>query len=333
MPHRAVVRLVKDTNYIDIRADDCFLQFAPVSFDASTFEIWGALLNGARLALYSGSVVDPNLLNREIADNNVTILWLTAALFHLVGTRYGSMLRPLRVLLAGGDVLNPEVVNAVLDAHPGLVLINGYGPTENTTFTCCHRMSSEVRPHSTVPIGKPITGTQVHILDEHRNPVQVGRVGELYVSGKGVALGYLEATEAFFSDASIAEGLIYRTGDLVKETLGGVIEFIGRTDNQVKIRGYRVALEDVESSLLQLSEVDSVAVMPQKSSMSEHHLVAYLQPKANVEISAEQIKRELGKAVPPYMVPDVIEFCSELPINKNGKINRAQLGRSAQPRR
>lgn len=333
VPHRAVVRLVKDTNYIDIGVDDCILQFAPVSFDASTFEIWGALLNGARLALYSDSVVDPNLLNREIADNKVTILWLTAALFHLVGTRYESMLRPLRILLAGGDVLNPEVVNTVLDAHPDLVLINGYGPTENTTFTCCHRMSSEVRPRATVPIGRPITGTQVHILDEHRKPVQVGQIGELYVSGRGVALGYLEATETFFFDVSIAEGLIYRTGDLVRETPDGVIDFIGRTDNQVKIRGYRVALEDVESSLLQLSQVDSVAVLPEKSSMSEHHLVAYLQPKANVETSAAQIKHDLGKSVPPYMVPDVIEFCSELPINRNGKINRAQLGKFAQERR
>jgi len=329
VPHRAVVRLVKDANYVDIGARDCFLQFAPVSFDASTFEIWGALLNGASLVLYSGSILDPNLLSREISDNKVTVLWLTAALFHLVGTRYVSMLRPLRTLLAGGDVLNPEVVNTVLDAHPGLILINGYGPTENTTFTCCHRMSNETRPHTTVPIGKPITGTDIHILDVNRDPVQIGQIGELYVSGNGVALGYLEDADTFFFDSTIAKGLIYRTGDLVMETPNGDMEFIGRTDNEVKIRGYRVSVEHVENSLMQLSQVDSVAVVPKKSSISEHHLIAYLQPKPNIEITPEQIKRALSNVVPPYMVPDVIEICSTLPISKNGKINRAQLSEMA----
>jgi non-ribosomal peptide synthetase component F len=189
VPHRAVARLVLDSNYITITPEDRILQHSTPSFDASTFEIWGALLNGANLVLYTSPVLDPNLLKRHIRDDGITIMWLTAAVFHLFVQDCIDALRPLKVLLAGGDVLRPEVVRAALEQIDGLTLINGYGPTENTTFTCCHVMTRANPPGDSVPIGAPITGTEVFILDDDRRPVVPGRIGELYTAGRGVALG------------------------------------------------------------------------------------------------------------------------------------------------
>ena len=334
VPHRAVIRLVKRTNYIEIAAEDRILQFAPTSFDASTFEIWGALLNGACLVLYPGATLDPNLLVRQIRDNGVTILWLTAALFHLIATRYMVALRTVKVLLAGGDVLQPKLVNKVLDEVPGITLINGYGPTENTTFTCCHRMTVENRPTSCVPIGKAITGTSLHVLDSLRRPVADGESGELFVSGAGVALGYLNhssGSSAFFADARIADGLIYRTGDMVRVNAAGEVEFEGRWDNQVKIRGFRVSLEEIQANILKLPHITDVVVLLQKSESGDQQLVAYMQLATQQSMSVAEIRRALAVELPRYMIPDVIHLDVDLPINRNGKLDRARIRDAAAP--
>jgi amino acid adenylation domain-containing protein len=328
VPHRAVTRLVVATNYIQIAETDVILQFSPVSFDASTFEIWGALLNGASLALYSTPIPDPNVLRADIHEYGVTILWLTAALFHLIGHKYIEALRPLRILLAGGDVLSPQVVNKVLDALPGITLINGYGPTENTTFTCCHRMTTANRPPlDGVPIGKPITGTEVFILDEELQPVPPGEVGGLFAAGKGVALGYLNDNggERFFHDERICSGLIYRTGDLVRENPSGEIEFVGRTDHQVKIRGFRISLEEVKLSILKIKGVVDAIVLPHKEEAGDQLLVAYIRTQQGCELSAAQAKRRLAEFLPRYMVPDTIVLRADLPITRNGKLDRTSL--------
>lgn len=324
VPHRAICRLVIDTNYIQIEPSDGILQLAPPSFDASTFEIWGALLNGATLVPYSGSGLDPNLLKNDIEENGVTILWLTAGLFHLVTDKFIEVLTPLRVLLAGGDVLNPKYVNKVLDYFEKITVINGYGPTENTTFTTCHVMTRGNKPVNNVPIGKAISGTKTHLLDEFMQTVKKGHVGELYTSGNGVALGYLNdkiENNCFFYDDQIASGLIYRTGDLVKENVNAELEFVGRKDNQIKIRGYRVSLEEVKTSLVELDYVTDAIVVAKKYETGDQILVAYIQTKEYYEFDIKEMKKQLGLHMPQFMIPSQFILCSKLPINSNGKID------------
>jgi len=328
VPHRAVTRLVIETNYIKISPNDAILQFSTPSFDASTFEIWGALLNGATLVLYTGAVLDPKLFKRHVIDHNVTILWLTAALFHLFADKWIDALRPLKVLLAGGDVLRPDMVRKVIDHIDGITLINGYGPTENTTFTCCHVMTKENKPDDTVPIGLPITGTGVLILDEKRRKTGPGEIGELYATGRGVALGYLNANSddnPFFHDAALDQGLIYKTGDLVRIDGQGLIQFVGRKDSQVKLRGYRISLEEVRKRLIQISAVKEAAVTCQKVVGGDQLLVAYLQTEENQTLEIKDVKNYLKDHVPPYMIPDKILIGTTLPINSNGKIDSKKL--------
>ncbi len=329
VPHRAVARLVMNTNYVSIEPDDRILQLAPPSFDASTFEIWGALLNGATLIPYSGKTMDPNQLRGDLRENGITILWLTAALFSLVAERAIDSLRSLRILLAGGDVLNPRYVNKVLEHIPGITVINGYGPTENTTFTCCHVMTSSNRPKDGVPIGRPITGTQVHVLDDARRPVPKGEVGELYASGAGVALGYLneQRGNAFFVDEALAPGLIYRTGDLVKEDANGELHFLGRRDSLVKVRGHRVSLEEVRTHLVRLDDVIDAVVVKKDLPLGDQILVAYVRNKEGSDIDARTIRRRLAEQIPNYMIPSQFVFDHALAINDNGKIDRSQIRR------
>ncbi len=327
VPHRGVARLVMNTNYVSIKPQDRILQLAPLSFDASTFEIWGALLNGATLIPYSGATMDPNQLKRDIYDNGITILWLTAGLFSLIADKAIDALRPLRILLAGGDVLNARYVNKVLECIPGITVINGYGPTENTTFTCCHAMTIGNKPNGSVPIGKPITGTRVHVLDEMRRPVVRGAVGELCASGEGVALGYLNEQhgDAFFVDETIAPGLLYKTGDLVKEGENGEFEFIGRRDTLIKVRGYRVSLEEVRTQIVGLPDVIDAVVVKKDLPLGDQVLVAYVRKREGSDIDGKTIRRRLVEQIPSYMIPSQFIFDAALAINENGKIDRMKI--------
>jgi len=327
VPHRAVTRLVMDTNYVSIQRHDRILQLAPPTFDASTFEIWGALLNGATLISYSGRTMDPNRLKHDIRENGITILWLTAALFSLIADKAIDALRSLRVLLAGGDVLNSRYVNKVLEHIPGITVVNGYGPTENTTFTCCHVMTSSNKPNGSVPIGKAIRGTRVHILDEQRKPVPIGAAGELYASGEGVALGYLNERhgDAFFADETLAPGLIYRTGDLVKEEENGDLHFIGRRDSLVKVRGHRVSLEEVRTHVVRGEDVVDAVVVKKDLPSGDQILVAYVRRKEGSDLDAKTLRRRLAEQIPGYMIPSQFVFDHALTINVNGKIDRANI--------
>jgi amino acid adenylation domain-containing protein len=327
VPHRGVVRLVKDTNYISIERHDRILQLAPPSFDASTFEIWGALLNGATVVPYSGKTLDPNRLKSDIRENGITILWLAAALFSLVADKAIEALRPLRVLLAGGDVLNARYVNKVLEYVPGITVINGYGPTENTTFTCCHVMTSRNKPDASVPIGKPIVGTRVHILDDLLKPVSAGAVGELYASGAGVALGYLNEQhgDAFFVDETIAPGLIYRTGDLVTEAENGELRFVGRRDSLVKVRGHRVSLEEVRTHIVRSDDVLDAVVVKKDLPLGDQILVAYVRKKQGSDIDSKTMRRRLAEQLPGFMIPSRFVFDQALAINVNGKLDRTKI--------
>ncbi|HEX8904048.1 MAG TPA: amino acid adenylation domain-containing protein, partial [Longimicrobiaceae bacterium] len=225
--HRAVVRLVRGADYADLGADEVILQAAPVSFDASTLEIWGALLNGGRLVLYTGGAASVDELGAALVRHGVTTLWLTAGLFQVMVEERLDDLRGLRQLLAGGDVLAVEQVRKVRERFPSIRLIDGYGPTENTTFTCCHTIGGEW-DGGPIPIGTPISNTRVYVLDAALNPVPAGVPGELYAGGDGVARGYLNrpalTAERFVPDPFSATpgARMYRTGDRVRWTDVGV---------------------------------------------------------------------------------------------------------------
>ncbi|WP_254705753.1 non-ribosomal peptide synthetase [Streptomyces vilmorinianum] len=334
VPHRAVLRLVTEPNFLTIGPDDVMLQFAPIAFDASTLEIWAPLLNGARLAVHPA--FDPTLdqLADTVEAEGVTVMWLTAGLFHQMVEGPLHRLTGVRRLLAGGDVLSVPHVNKALAALPGCRIVNGYGPTENTTFTCCHVMTEEVDT-DTVPIGRPVTGTTVLVLDEQGRPVADGETGELYAGGEGVALGYLGrpdlTAERFVTDPTAsagspdarAGGTYYRTGDLVRRRADGVLEFLGRVDNQVKIRGFRVEPGEVEAALLARPEISDAAVIAQEHARMGRRLVAFY--VSDQGLSVPELRGGLARTLPPYLVPGAFVRMTALPLTPNGKVDRAAL--------
>lgn len=255
-------------------------------------------------------------------------MWLTAGLFHLVARRFVGMLAGLRVVLAGGDVLSAAAIGAVFDAFPSITVINGYGPTENTTFTCCHVMTADRRPTGTVPIGRPIAGTDVRILDAALREVPDGEEGELCASGLGVALGYLnapDATRAAFVDCPATGSRFYRTGDRARRRADGVIEFLGRSDRLVKIRGYRVSLDELQSVLAGIPGVEEALVKVSEEATGEKRLSAIVQSgRAEPDMKA-YVRRELAQRVPPFQIPDDIRIFQHIPLNANGKLDRHRL--------
>jgi len=328
--HRNVVRLVKSTNYASFAADEIFLQSATISFDASTFEIWGSLLNGARLALMPPGCASLGELGQAIKRFEVTTLWLTAGLFHLMVDNHLDDLQDVRQLLAGGDVLSVPHVQKVLAELKGCRLINGYGPTENTTFTCCYSIDDPDSLTGSVPIGRPISNTSVYILDGCMNPVPVGVRGELYIGGDGVARGYLDRpalnAERFVPDpfSQVSGASLYRTGDLVRYRANGEIEFIGRMDTQVKVRGFRIELGEIESALAEHPTVREAVVVARKDN-GDKHLAAYLVPAAGVTLSIEDLREFLRGKLPDHMVPSVFVVLESLPLSPTGKVDRGAL--------
>jgi amino acid adenylation domain-containing protein len=327
--HRAVVRLIRGGGFADLGSDEAFLQLAPVSFDAATLEIWGPLLNGGRLVLFPRSPSVHDALGTVIAQYRVTTLWLTAGLFHEVVDSDIDALRPLRQLLAGGDVLSPAHVNRVLTELPDCTLINGYGPTENTTFTCCHRLAMSVPPGGSVPIGQPVAGTRVYVLDAGLRLVPPGVSGELFAGGDGLARGYLRrpnlTAERFipspFCDRDGTPGeRLYRTGDRVRLRPDGALEFLGRVDGQVKIRGFRVEPGDVEAALSAHPAVTAAAVVAREMVAGGKRLEAYVVLSAPTDLRAW-----LKDRLPAYMVPAVVFPLPALPLNTNGKVDRQTL--------
>ncbi|HKE58226.1 MAG TPA: amino acid adenylation domain-containing protein, partial [Pyrinomonadaceae bacterium] len=329
--HRGVVRLVRNTNYVTLTEDEVLLQFAPVSFDASTFEIWGALLNGGRLVLAQNERTSLTELGTLLQQYKITTLWLTAGLFHLMVDEQLDSLRGVRQILAGGDVLSVRQVKRVLAELPACKLINGYGPTENTTFTCCHVMDHAGRLGASVPIGKPIANTHVYVLDKRQEPVPLGVAGELYVGGDGVARGYLNQPELtvsrFLKDWFRDEpgGRLYRTGDIVRWQPSGVLEFIGRDDDQVKLRGYRIELREVETALSLHEGVSKCLVLLRVDEAGDKQLVAYVVSKPKDAASAGELRAFLKQRLPDYMIPAAFVLLEQLPLTANGKVDVALL--------
>jgi amino acid adenylation domain-containing protein len=329
--HRSVVRLVKDTNYCDFGPQEVILQFAPIAFDASTFEIWGALLNGGSLVVLPPQPPSLEDLGRVIRKRKVTTVWLTAGLFHLMVEQHLEDLRPLRQLLAGGDVLSPWHVRQVLEKLPNLRLINGYGPTEGTTFTCCYTFERDKQLPDPVPIGRPISNTRVFILDRNMQPVPVGKAGELFIGGDGIARGYLNSPElnaAKFITRQTPQGKaerLYRTGDLARFLPSGTIQFLGRNDNQVKLRGYRIELDEIEAVLRRHPAVRQACVIAERVGTAVTRLVAYYVVAENTTVSDALIREHLRSNLPEYMVPSAIVALEILPLTANGKVDRTKL--------
>ncbi len=329
--HRSVVRLVKDTNYVELGPKEVFLQIAPISFDASTFEIWGSLLNGAKLIIFPPGKFSLEELGRFIQDLKVTTLWLTAALFHQMVDHYMESLQGVKQLLAGGETLSVSHVKKMIASLGDRKLINGYGPTENTTFTTCHVMTGSSRVGQSIPIGIPISNTQVYVLDQHMQPVPVGVYGELYIGGDGLAREYLNqpdlTKERFvphpFSDEPNAK--LYKTGDKVRYLADGTIEFLGRFDHQVKIHGHRIELAEIEAILNQHPGVRAVAVVAHEYDLGDKRLAAYIVPRQEQSISIRQLRDYLSKKLPKYMIPASFTTLDTMPLTPNGKVDRKAL--------
>ncbi len=331
VPHRGVVRLVKGTSFASLTSREVFLQLAPVTFDASTFEIWGCLLNGARLVVFPAHTPSLEELGQALARYQVTTLWLTAGLFHEMVEGNLEALRPVKQLLTGGDVVSVPHARKALHELPECRLINCYGPTEGTTFTTCHPVTASRPAAASVSIGRPIANTSVYILDRHLNPVPIGVGGELCIGGDGLARHYLNqsqlTSESFIRDPFSEKpgARLYRTGDLARYLPDGNIEFSGRLDHQVKIRGFRIELGEIEAVLSQHSAVQETVVLAREDVHGDRRLVAYVVPREEQPPTVSILRGFLKSKLPEHMVPSIFIFLDALPLTSHGKVDRQAL--------
>jgi amino acid adenylation domain-containing protein len=328
VPHQGIARLVLNTNYISLDADDIVAFASNPAFDAATFEIWGALLNGAQLVITPRDVLlSPDRLGQHLAEHRVTTLFLTTSLFNQAVQAAPEIFRNLRTLLFGGEAADPSAVTRLLNAGAPQRLLNGYGPTETTTFATVHEVRTPGAER--IPIGRPISNTTAYILDEEYAPAPIGVVGELFIGGPGVALGYhsnAELTKERFLDTPY--GRLYRTGDLARWLPNGEIDFMGRIDQQVKLRGFRIEPGEIESALRDQPGVTSCAVIVDNTAGGEKQLVAYFTPNGSMP-EEENLRAGLAKRLPSYMVPAAFVALDRLPLTPNGKLDIAALPRPA----
>ena len=330
VPQRAVQRLVVDPNFVAIAPRDRVLHYAPLSFDASVLEIWLPLLNGAQLRIAPAGALSLAELGAAVHLSGVTLAWFTAGLFHQLIDHQIADLAGLRQVLAGGDALSVAHVRRLAAAQPGLRIINGYGPTENTVFTTCHTVVAAETLAASVPIGRPVNGTSVYILDRRGEPVPVGVPGELVTGGAGLARGYFRqpgaTAERFVTEAvtRMDGARVYRTGDRARWLPDGTIEFLGRLDQQVKLRGFRIELGEIEAALREQHTVrDAVAHV--RGGGADKQLVAYFTTDAEEAPTTAELREFLGGRLPAYMVPALFVCLAELPLGRNGKVNRRAL--------
>ncbi|MDF5727434.1 MAG: non-ribosomal peptide synthase/polyketide synthase, partial [Rhizonema sp. PD38] len=345
--HRSVVRLVKETNYINISAADVIAQTSNYAFDAATFEIWGALLNGARLVGVSKDLaLSPSYFAAFMRSQNISVLFLTTALFNQIAQEVPSAFNSLRYLLFGGEAVDPKWVKQVLNNGAPQRLLHVYGPTENTTFSSWYLVQDVPEGATTIPIGQPISNTKIYLLDFQLQPVGIGVPGELYVGGDGLAREYLNRSELtqekfipnpFEEDASRynaenprevlapAGSKLYKTGDLARYLNDGNIEYLGRIDDQVKIRGLRIELGEIEAVLNQHNDVQGSFVIVREDTPGDKRLVAYVVTHQNCKPTMGEIRQFLQAKLPDYMIPSAIVILEFFPLTPNGKVDRRAL--------
>ncbi|MGC1394710.1 MAG: amino acid adenylation domain-containing protein [Coleofasciculaceae cyanobacterium] len=337
IPHKAINRLLFNTNYIKINASDKIAQVSNTSFDAATFEIWGALLHGAQLVGINREVtLSPQDFAEQLQQKGISIMFLTTALFQQMARSVPQAFASLRYLLFGGEVVNHRWVQKILKNRPPQNLIQVYGPTENTTFATYYKVKYVPEEATHIPIGRPITNTQIYLLDKHLKPVPIGVIGELFIGGEGLAKGYLNrpdltAQNFVTSPPIISHQYLYKTGDLAIFKSDGNLEFMGRVDHQVKIRGYRIELEEIEALLTQHPLVVENAVLIWEEIPDDKQLVAYVVPDL-CQISNKQepniaflLRQFLKEKLPNYMIPSTFIVLDALPLTPNGKVNRRAL--------
>jgi len=322
----AVNRLVFNTNYIDIQPDDGIAQASNFAFDAITFEVWGALLHGARLiGVNRDTSLSPELLATQIRTHGITVLFLTTALFNQVVRARPDAFAPLRYVLFGGEAVDPERVRTALEHGPPRHLLHVYGPTETTTFATWYKVTDIPAGSTTIAIGGPLSNTELYVLDRHGQPVPIGAPGELCIGGAGLARGYvnrpgLTATQ-FVPHPFAAGARLYRTGDRVRWTADGAIEFLGRFDHQVKIRGFRIEPAEIALVLTRHDNVEDAAVLVRDDTPGR--LTAYVCPRAAA--SPAELRAFLQARLPDYMVPAHYVLLDALPVTANGKLDRTAL--------
>lgn len=328
VPQRAVVRLVKNSNYADLSENERILQLAPLSFDASVFEIFGALLNGGTLCLFSEEADSSRKIGQAIKINKITTVWLTAGLFNLMVDENLADLGNLRQVLAGGDVLSPHHVQKFLAENKSVKLINGYGPTENTTFTCCQTLEEKIVASGIVPIGKAIGGTKVYILDKNLEPLPAGAIGKIFAGGAGLAQGYLNhpdlTAEKFIPNPFSTNGeRLYCTGDLAFYDTDGTLHFVGRSDKQMKIRGFRIEPAEIEAALRRHEQISDCVIAARKNSTGEKFLCAYIVTDNEMDFS--NLREYLKESLPDFMIPSVFTQIEKIPLTANGKTDYTAL--------
>jgi amino acid adenylation domain-containing protein len=329
--HRAVIRLIINTNYIEFTASDRIAQVSNISFDAATFEIWGALLTGARLIIIPKEhLLSVSAFNLTLKNQGISTLFLTTAFFNEMVKTVPGAFSSLNNLLFGGEAVTPAYVRELLAHSPPKRLLHVYGPTETTTFATWFEINSVSKNATTIPIGRPLANTKVYVLDRHLQPVPVGITGELYIGGDGIALGYHNRSElnkeSFLPNPFNQDnGRLYKTGDLVRYLSDGTIEFLGRVDHQVKLRGFRIELGEIESVLVQYSGINEALVTVRADQSGDRRLVAYLINPQHKPANVKEIRHYLKKKLPEYMVPSAFVFLDKFPLTPNGKIDRKAL--------
>lgn len=327
--HRNILRLVADQEFFDFGERQVVMFTGSPAFDASTFEIWGTMLFGATLVLADElDVLDGDLMRDTVKRNQVTAMWLTSPLFNQLCAYDPAIFDRLEHLLVGGSALSVQHLAKVRAACPDLRITNGYGPTENTTFSTTHEIRPEDLRRERIPIGRPLAHSSAHVLDRGLNLVPPGAIGELCVGGDGVSTGYhnrpdLDLT-SFVTVPALPGRRLYRTGDLVRELPDGTLDYLGRADDQVKISGFRVELGEVESVLRSLDRVEDAAVIwvdvDGEKSLRGYYVAAE-------RIAPDVVRQAMAKKVAPYMVPAGLVQLDRIPLNKSGKVDRTRLAR------
>ncbi|MEM1319027.1 MAG: amino acid adenylation domain-containing protein [Bacteroidota bacterium] len=324
--HQNVVSLVKNNCFINLEPSDVLLSTGSPSFDATTFEYWGMLLNGGKLLLCpETSLLDPPLLKSLIQKEKCSLMWFTAGWFNELVEADISLFAGLRSVIVGGEKLSAYHVRKLRKAYSALQIINGYGPTENSTFSLTYEIGEEVQEN--IPIGKPLNNRSAYILDQHGQLCPIGVAGELYVGGAGLAIGYLNAealnAQRFLPNPFQPDQRFYRTGDLARWLPDGNVEFLGRIDNQLKIRGYRIEPSEIEIILQQSPMIRQAVVMARGERSDNRQLIAYV--VAEKEYVQEQVVQQLRTQLPHYMIPALLIELAELPLTTSGKVDYQAL--------
>ncbi|MCC2442985.1 non-ribosomal peptide synthetase [Bacillus cereus] len=322
--HRAFTRFVLNPGAFNVFEQDKVLQTCSLSFDVSVFELWGTLLSGATLYLINKEdLLNPKKLEEQVKEYGITFSWFTASLLNHLVDENVAIFKGMRLLIAGGESLSPKHINILRNTYPDLLIINGYGPSENTIFTTFHVIQSAYDKN--VPIGKSTPNTEVYILDDNDHLQPVGVPGELCIGGDGLARGYLarpELTAEKFLPSPFKKGeRIYRSGDIARWLSDGTIEYLGRKDSQVKIRGFRVEMGEIEAQLLKINSVKEAVVTVFEDERKRKYLCAYVV----CEDLSLDLRERLRILLPDYMIPSFIIKLDKLPLNQNGKVDRNAL--------